>query len=181
MPFLLKTPKCTNQHFCHLQTHFCLLTIHYYDIKFYLVLFSFSFPIWSWHVQLSNSIPSIWSKWIQLSSLLELIGDSAAGEPHWPGVWIVCVRDSLPHPPPPSPFPSLVQEGWTLEETPTGAPNPPPKHTHTHWLPNLSCLWLQTMLQTAFVYYSSLFSLFFCLFIFFPTAWIHFNSFLRGT
>ncbi len=87
---------------------------------------------------ISNSIPSIQFKWIQLSSLLELIGYFSHTE-----VRLRCRRTALarsldslytrqPHPPPsPPPFPSLVQEGWTLEETPTGALTPPFTHTHT--------------------------------------------------
>lgn len=85
------------------------------------------------------------------------------------------------HPPPtsrsPPPFPSLVQEGWTLEETPTGALTPPTHtsytHTHVHmqaytpahWLSN--SLWLWT-LHIPLAYYNSLLSLFSpCFFVYF--------------
>lgn len=149
--------------------------------KAFLSVFPFRLGKCSYLIQFLQFSPNGFSylpSWSLLDTSVTLKWDSATGEPHWPGVWIVCVRDSLPRPPPPPPFPSLFQEGWTLEETPTGALTPPLTHTYTHWLPNLSCLWLH-MLQTVHLLQFSVFFIFllFCLFIFLPTAWIHFNSF----
>lgn len=84
------------------------------------------------HVRPSNSIVSIRFKWIRFASrsLLDtsvtLKCDSAAGEPHWRGVWIVCVLDSFtPHPPPPHsssppPFPSLFKRDELCKKPPLG-------------------------------------------------------------
>lgn len=144
---------------------------------------SLSLFFWSWHVPISNSISSIQLK---MDSVIVPRGAYWIVQPHWSGTSLQANRtcpslDSLytrhPHPPPsPPPFPSLVQEGWTLEETPTGALTPPFTHTY-----KLSCLWLP-MFHTTLVCYNSLFSLFFncclcVLFLFLPTPWIHFFRF----
>lgn len=69
---------------------------------------------------------------------MDLIGCSSLTEVklHCRRTTLNWTLDSLymrqPHPPPSAPlFPFLVQEGWTLEEIPTGALTPP-SHTHTH-------------------------------------------------
>lgn len=67
-------------------------------LKAPLSLFPFGFGMCGYLIQFpqfsSNGFGYLPS-WSLLDTSVTLKCDSAAGEPRWPGVWIVCVRDSL--------------------------------------------------------------------------------------
>lgn len=95
-------------------------------------IYSFSAPLWIlFYVSFSSnsfssvrgdSVPPSRSWW---GTSVTPKCNSAAGGPHRPpSLDSLCTRQTHP-PSSPPPFPSLVQERWTLEETPTGALTPP--------------------------------------------------------
>lgn len=110
--------------------------------------------------------------WSLLDTSVTVKWDSAAGEPHWPGVWIVCVRDSPP--PPLPPFPSLVQEGWTLKETPTGALTPPTTHTYTD-IPTCPACGFKLLMSVTILHFFYFSSVLFA-YIVPESIWIHFYA-----